>query len=41
LKVQKVQLFGTVDGIQLNPEPVRPDTARRDTTGAVRRPRSR
>ena len=41
LKVQKVQMFGTVDGIQLNPEPVRPDTARRDTTGAARRPRSR
>jgi hypothetical protein len=41
LKVQKVQMFGTVDGIQLNPAPVRADTARRDTTGAARRPRTR
>ena len=41
LKVEKVQMYGTVDGIQLNPAPVRADTARRDTTGAARRPRTR
>jgi hypothetical protein len=41
LKVEKVQMYGTVDGIQLNPTPVRADTARRDTTGAARRPRTR
>jgi hypothetical protein len=41
LKVQKVQMYGTVDGIQLNPAPVKADSARSDTTGAARRPRTR
>ncbi|MGH7562037.1 MAG: hypothetical protein ACRENB_13585 [Gemmatimonadales bacterium] len=37
LKVQKVEMFGNVDGLQANPEAVRADTTRRDTT--ARRPR--
>lgn len=38
LKVERVEMHGKVDGVQLEPTAVRPDTARRDTT-RVRRPR--
>lgn len=41
LTIDKVELHGRVDGIQLEPAAARSDTTRRDTTGAARRPRSR